>query len=194
VTTVTSDRITVITGVVSAAIQAFRKREGLTRAEFAERAWELGAPADFTATVVGALETGRRSAAGRRREIMVDELVFLAKVMGMSPLAVLGDQAVVFTGDKPAPECARCASKEGPVLQQVRTDIETLPELAGVDPSLAQTAYVLAAAVDAGTGDARLLPRLTKELRATLEQIVASRPPEEAPDPDDDLDDLGIPE
>ncbi|MFB9307486.1 hypothetical protein, partial [Kibdelosporangium philippinense] len=114
--------------------------------------------------------------------------------MGMTPLAVLGDQAAVFTGGDQAADCVRCASQDDSLQQRVRADIAALPELSGMDPSLAETAYVLAAAVDSARGDGRQLPRLTKELRATLEQIVASRPADEAPDEDDDLDGLDEPE
>ncbi|TCO64942.1 hypothetical protein [Actinocrispum wychmicini] len=189
----TTDRITVMTSVASAAITAFRKREGITRAEFAEAAWEHGAPATFTATVVGALETGRRSAGGRRREITLDELVFLAATIGVPPVALLGEQAVVFTGDTPA-QCPRCTARTGTLQRRVREDIDALGDLAGVDPSLAETAYVLAEAIDSGGGEGgRMLPRLTRELRATLEQILASAPAGDLPDDDED-DDLAEPE
>jgi hypothetical protein len=194
VTTVTTDRITVLTSVVSQAIAAHRRREGLSRADFASACWEAGAPESFTATVVGHLESGRKSAGGRRREISLDELVFLAAAMGVTPVALLGEQAAVFTGGEPA-VCARCADRPGQLQDRVRADVAALEDLHGVDPSLAQIAYVLAEAIDAGGGEGgRMLPRLTKELRSTLEQLVASAPAGEPEDEDDELGDLDAPE
>ncbi|HEV2778483.1 MAG TPA: hypothetical protein VGX25_03700 [Actinophytocola sp.] len=191
---VTTDRVTVMTDVVCSAIRTHRKREGMTREEFASAAWEHGAPQSFTATVVGHLETGRRSAGGRRREITLDEVVFLAATMGTTPLALLGEQAAAFGGDEPA-ACPRCTGQTGVLQGQVREDIEALGDLSGVDPSLAQTAYVLAEAIDAGGGEGgRMLPRLTKELRATLEQLVASSPAGEPDEDEDEFGDLGAPE
>jgi hypothetical protein len=187
---VTSDRVTVITAAVSAVIKAYRVEHKLTRAEFAAAAWEKGAPQDFTATVVGALETGRRSAGGRRREITLDELVILAATMGAMPLEVLGEHATAYGVDgepAPCPRCSTTGRRPGPVEAAVRADLEEFGDLLRPEPSLAATALVLAEAIDTGGDGGRLLPRLTKELRATLEQIVASR---RGLDPgDDDFDD-----
>lgn len=111
---VTRDRVTVITAAVSESIKAYRIRLKLTRAEFAAAAWEKGAPSDFTATVVGALETGRRSAGGRRREITLDELVLLAATMGTTPLEVLGEHAAAYgVSTEPTP-CPRCSATDRP--------------------------------------------------------------------------------
>jgi hypothetical protein len=90
----------------------------------------------------------------------------------------------------------------GPVEKAVRDDIEQLGDLVGVEPSLSEMAYRLAREVDGVAGraceacgepvaapdDAKLLPALSKELRATLAQLLAARVPEED---DDDLGDLG---
>lgn len=80
----------------------------------------------------------------------------------------------------------------GSVEQAVREDIDAIGGLVGVEPTLAEMAYRLAADIDAGGGDdGRLLPALNKELRATLKQLVEGRPAE---DEDDDLADLDQPD
>jgi hypothetical protein len=80
----------------------------------------------------------------------------------------------------------------GPVETAVREDIEAIGGLVGVEPTLAEMTYRLAADIDAGGGDdGRLLPALNKELRATLKQLVEGRPAE---DEDDDLADLDQPD
>lgn len=79
----------------------------------------------------------------------------------------------------------------GPVEQAVRTDVEQLGDLVGVEPSLSEMAYTLAKEIDGGGGDeGKLLPQLNRELRATLAQLLEGR----AADDDDDLGDLGSPE
>lgn len=90
----------------------------------------------------------------------------------------------------------------GPVEQAVRTDVEQLGDLVGVEPSLTELAFTLAARIDAArtsqcdtcgeevAQEDRLLPQLTRELRQTLAQILEGR----APDDDDDLGDLGSPD
>jgi hypothetical protein len=195
VVTVTSDRITAVSSAVCEVIRAYRVRAKVTREEFAAACWENGASADFTATVIGHLETGRLSAGGRRREITLDELVFLAKAMDSTPLAVLGDSAVEFGAPPRIPEpaeCARCAGRNDSLEAQVRMDVDELGELdpALMEPSLASTAYTLAAQIDGSGGeDGKALPQLTRELRATLAQIIEGR--RGSDDPDDGDDDLG---
>lgn len=79
----------------------------------------------------------------------------------------------------------------GPVETAVREDVEAIGGLVGVEPTLAEMAYTLARDIDQGGGeDGRLLPALNKELRATLKQLLDSRPAE---DEDDDLADLAEP-
>ncbi|MEW2177151.1 hypothetical protein AB0890_12580 [Streptomyces sp. NPDC005406] len=79
----------------------------------------------------------------------------------------------------------------GPVEQAVRSDIEQLGDLVGVEPSLSEMAYTLAHEIDAGGGDeGKLLPQLNRELRQTLAQLLEGR----ATDDDDDLGDLGSPD
>lgn len=76
------------------------------------------------------------------------------------------------------------------VEKAVRSDIEELGDLAGVEPTLAATALKLAQAIDQGGGeDGRMLPALTRELRITMKALVDGRGGGEG---DDDAD-LGTP-
>lgn len=190
----TSDRIASISDVIADEIRALRKREGMARDELAKAAQAAGAPGTFTAVALGNIETGRRDATGRRRrEVSVDELVALAAATGRSPLALLGGFAELF-GATPT-ECQRCAGNRGDLERTVRADVADLAELDGVEATLAQTAYVLAAAIDDGGGEGgKQLPQLAKELRATVDLIMAGRRGIEPPDEDDELDDLGEPD
>lgn len=84
--------------------------------------------------------------------------------------------------------CAWC--KTNTSLGAVRDDIEMLGDLTGVEASLAQIAYKLAEAVDAGGGeDGKQLHALARELRATLKELTGGRGGD-----GDDLGDLGSPE
>jgi hypothetical protein len=90
----------------------------------------------------------------------------------------------------------------GSVEDAVRSDIEQLGDLVGVEPSLTELAFALAGRIDAArtaecetcgepvAQDDRLLPQLARELRQTLAQILEGR----APADDDDLGDLGSPD
>ncbi|MCZ4099852.1 hypothetical protein [Streptomyces sp. H39-C1] len=80
----------------------------------------------------------------------------------------------------------------GPVEGAVRSDVEALGDLVGVEPSLSEMAYQLARDIDAGGGeDGKLLPALNRELRATLAQLLEGRV---ADDDDDGLGDLASPD
>ncbi|WP_328962962.1 hypothetical protein [Streptomyces virginiae] len=79
----------------------------------------------------------------------------------------------------------------GPVEKAVREDVEVLGDLAGVEPSLTELAYRLAAEIDQLTDeDTKLLPNLSRELRLTLAQLLEGRA---ADDDDDGLGDLASP-
>lgn len=90
----------------------------------------------------------------------------------------------------------------GPVETAVRSDVEQLGDLVGIEPSLSEMAYSLARRIDAAaTGECeqcgeavavedKLLPQLNRELRQTLAQMLEGR----AADDDDDLGDLGSPD
>jgi hypothetical protein len=79
----------------------------------------------------------------------------------------------------------------GPVEEAVRSDVEQLGDLVGVEPSLSEMAYALAHEIDAGGGeDGKQLASLNRELRQTLAQLLEGR----AADDDDDLGDLASPD
>ncbi len=184
-----------ISDVIGERIRDLRTRAGMGRDELAAAARAAGAAESLTAAVVGFLETGRRGKDGRRtRDFAVDELLALAAALEVSPLELLGDQAARIVGA----DVGRAAREPGELETAVRKDIEDLAELDGeqFEPSLAQTAYILARAIDAGGGpEGRQLHALTKDLRATLEAIAAGRRGEELPDPaDDEFGDMGDPE
>lgn len=188
-----------ISDAIGDRITDLRKRAGMSRAELAEAAQAAGAPASLTAVSLGFLENGRRDKDGRRqRHFALDELFALAAALELSPVELLGDQAGLFVGEASPVSCPTCegAPREpGQLQRRVRADVADLADLHDLEPSLAQTAYVLAAAIDAGGGeDGRQLPALTKEFRATLEQIAAGRRGREDPDEGDEFDDLDSPE
>jgi hypothetical protein len=84
--------------------------------------------------------------------------------------------------------CDRCS---GTVAASTAAAIDELgagSPLNGLENALAQTAMVLARAIDAEEGnDSRQLAGLSRELRATLKQLADSAP---VPD-DDDVEDSG---
>lgn len=179
-------------------IRDLRRREGLSRDDLAEAARACGAPETFTGAVVGYLESGRRKDGRRTREFSLDEAVAIAAALEVSVVELLGDQAVVLLGVTAGPvgpaECPRCAGERSQVEATVRRDMAALANLDGIEPSLAETAYVLGRAIDAGGGDeGRMLPALSKQLVATLEAIAAGRRGEEDPG-EDEFDDLDDPE
>lgn len=190
----TSETTATISDVIADRIRALRKREGLGRDELAAAARAAGLPVSFTAVALGNIETGRRDQAGRRRrDVTADELLALAAAAGCSPLELLGDHAAPFAAAQA--RCYRCEGAQGVLEQTVRADIAALDELAGIEPSLAATAVVLAQAIDGGAGeDGRDLTKLTKELRGTLEQLAAGRRGVVEPEDDDDLDGLDEPD
>lgn len=78
----------VLSDVVADQIRRHRKRLGINRDQLAERCAEFGAPKLTTATITN-IETGRPKDGIRRREISVDELVVLAKALGVPPILLL---------------------------------------------------------------------------------------------------------
>lgn len=77
----------------------------------------------------------------------------------------------------------------GPVEKSVRDDVDQLGDLVGIEASLAEAAYRLSTAIDE-VDEARNLPGLVKELRATLKQLTDGR----VDGDDDDLGDLDAPD
>lgn len=66
----------------------------------------------------------------------------------------------------------------GPVQTAVRLDVGAMGELRGVQPSLAETAFALAAQLDAGAGMATAA--VARELRATLAEMTKGRTDDDA--------------
>ncbi|WP_185909556.1 helix-turn-helix domain-containing protein [Streptomyces sp. WAC01280] len=148
-----------------------------------------------------------RVEAGTRR-VDVDELLALAAVLGASPLALLPPDATTSPAS-PSPGSVRGVSaglavvdELGEVSAALAEDLEQLGDLTGMEPTLAATAVRLAEQVDGGRPvpcdecghlvhglvDARSLPQLTRELRATVAALLEGRTVD---DDDDDLGDLG---
>ena len=183
---------TISTTVASRAMTVREDRK-LTRAAVAEAARVAGAPGSFTAAALRNIETGRRG------EVSVDELVWLAAALEVSPAELIDDEfAALFGAERPAaPEraepiatltCARCTARAGGIQAAVRDDVEAMGDLEGVEPSLAATAYRLAQAIDDGGGeDGRLMPALAKELRSTLKELADGRRDDTGGDELDDL-------
>ena len=198
---VTQDQTTGITPLISDVIGAritdLRKRAGMSREDLATAAAEAGAPAGLTGTVIRFLETGRPGRDGQRtRYFTLDELVALAAGLEVTPMELLGDQAVLFVGDAATPAaCPSCAAGEGEMTRVVRADVGKLGELGDLEPTLVATALRIAGAIDGATGEAASrLHLLTKELRATVEQLLAARRTGTDDDDEDDFDDLDEPE
>lgn len=147
-----------------------------------------------------------RVEAGTRR-VDVDELLALAVALDVAPTALLPPHA---TPEPPGPSGMRGAfvlgtalDEVGPVSAALADDIEELGDLTGMEPTLAATAVRLAELVDGGRPvpcdecghlvrglvDARTLPQLTRELRATVAALLEGRTVDD--DDDDGLDDLG---
>jgi hypothetical protein len=78
------------------------------------------------------------------------------------------------------------------LVEVTRDDLAELGDLSMLEPTLVAGALRLAAAIDE-TSDAKTLPALVRELRATLEQIAAGRRRIEPPG-DDEFGDLDDPE
>ncbi|AYF31094.1 hypothetical protein CSH63_33060 [Micromonospora tulbaghiae] len=191
----TQDRTPVIASSINAVIRDrirdLRERAGLGRDELAERAREYGAPESFTANVVGFLERGRRG-------LTLEELLALAGALEVTPLELLGDQAAVLIGEGrvEAPVCPSCGGEAGQLEAVVRADVAALGELGTLEQTLTMTAIRVAAEIDTlrGGDEAKELPRLTRELRSAVEQILSGRRTVPDPDDEDDLDDLDSPD
>lgn len=176
-------------------IRDLRTRAGMSQDDLAAAAREAGAGDSFSGPVVGFLETGRRQKGRRTRLCALDELLPLAAALEVSPLELLGaDSAQLFIGESAAVrvECPKCAAGMGGMERVTREDLARLGELSPLETTLVETAYRLAAAIDGE--DARTLPALTKELRATVQELGASRRRTEKPPEDDPFGDLDEPD
>ncbi|MFG2899535.1 helix-turn-helix domain-containing protein [Streptomyces zaomyceticus] len=149
-----------------------------------------------------------RVEAGTRR-VDVDELLALAVAFGIPPAALL-PPAPTATGSLRGVSATAVVVDElepvgpvGPVGAALADDIEQLGDLTDMEPTLAATAVRLAEQIDGGRPlpceecghlvrglvDARSLPQLTRELRATVAALMEGRTVDD--NDDDDLDDLG---
>ncbi|MFE6816024.1 helix-turn-helix domain-containing protein [Streptomyces sp. NPDC057677] len=148
-----------------------------------------------------------RVEAGTRR-VDVDELLALAVALGVAPAALLPPVATDAAPSSPGGRRGVSADlvvvdELGAVSTALAEDLDELGDLTGMEPTLAATAVRLAELVDGGQpvpcdecghlvrglADARTLPQLTRELRATVAALLEGRTVDD--DDDDDLGDLG---
>lgn len=184
--------MTILSDRIGERLRQLRTDEGLSRDELAEL---TGGDEGVSATVLGFMETGRRNKDGERTRLFtLDELLVLAAALKRTPLELLGDDAHLFAGDGVLRvECPTCTAPVGKLETSVRKDLDGLGELSVMEETLVEVAFRLAGAIDQARGeDAHRLPSLTKELRATLEQIAAAR--RDAGDDEDEFGDLDEPE
>lgn len=179
-------------------IRDLRTRIGMSQDDLAAAAREHGAGDSFSSTVVGFIESGRRREGRRTRLLGLDELLPLAAALEVTPLELLGsDSAELFIGGKASVsvECPSCLASPGHLEVVVRKDLADLGDLSTLEATLVETAFRLAAAIDEARGEAaKALPALTKELRATVEQLAAGRRRKPEADDEDDFGDLDDPE
>lgn len=173
------------------AVTVEREGRGWEQRELAERLTQAGRP--MSQPIVSRIESGAR-------RIDVDDLVALAQVFGISAAALLPaaeeDEAVT-------PRARRRRNEPGPVELALTDDIENLGDLIGMEPTHAAVAHRLARQMDGHhpvpcdecgasvyvPNDAKILPNLARELRATVAALVEGRAVDD--DDDDDLGDLG---
>jgi transcriptional regulator with XRE-family HTH domain len=181
---------------IAGRVRDLRKRADMSRSDLAGAAQEHGAAPDFTEVVVGHLENGRPRNGVRTRLFGLDEVFALAGALEVSPVELLGDTAQLFVGDTTSiqVECPKCAAGHGEMQRVTRADLARLGDLSPTESTLAETAYRLAEAIDEAA-DPRALPALTRELRATVQELRAGRRRVEKPaSDDDDFDDLDVPD
>ncbi|MFF7180148.1 helix-turn-helix domain-containing protein [Streptomyces sp. NPDC008121] len=184
---------------VGQAVTRLREARGWDQETLGERLATRGRP--MSQSVLSRVEAATR-------RVDVDDLVAIAAAFGV-PVALLFPAAAA----SPAAGAAgvRGASTAGVVLDEIGAvsaalaeDIEHLGDLTGMEPTLAATAVRLAEQIDGrepvecdecGTpvpvpADPRILPQLTRELRATVAALLEGRATDD--DDDDGLDDLGV--
>ncbi|MFD7428415.1 helix-turn-helix domain-containing protein [Streptomyces sp. NPDC059818] len=173
------------------AVAAEREAHGWDQRELAERLTQAGRP--MSQPIVSRMESGTR-------RIDVDDLVALAAVFSVSPAALL---PAAEPNETAAPQRRRRRNEPGPVELALTDDIENLGDLSGMEPTHAAVAHRLARQMDGHhpvpcdecgasvyvPNDAKILPNLARELRATVAALVEGRAVDD--DDDDDLGDLG---
>lgn len=180
---------------IASRVRDLREYVGLTREELAQAARGHGAAPDFTRQALAFLENGRPRDGVRQRLFSLDEVMALAAALDVPPLDLLGMYAPAFAGDTTAVsvECPSCKAGAGHMERSTRADIAQLEPFSPLETTLVETAYRLATAID-DTQDSRALPGLTKELRATVQELGAGRRRAEKPDDVDDFGDLDEPD
>ncbi|MFJ8844338.1 helix-turn-helix domain-containing protein [Streptomyces cyaneofuscatus] len=171
-------------------VAAEREARGWEQRELAERLTRAGRP--MTQPIVSRIESGAR-------RVDVDDLVALADAFGVSPAVLLPAAA----DETDAPRRRRRRNEPGPVELALADDIENLGDLIGMEPTHAAVAHRLARQMDGHhpvpceecgasvyvPNDAKILPNLARELRATVAALVEGRAVDD--DDDDDLGDIG---
>lgn len=172
-------------------VAAEREARGWEQRELAERLTRAGRP--MTQPSVSRMESGAR-------RIDVDDLTALAQVFDTSIATLL---PAADADETAAPRARRRRTEPGPVELALGDDIENLGDLIGMEPTHAAVAHRLARQMDGHhpvpceecgasvyvPNDAKILPNLARELRATVEALVKGRAVDD--DDDDDLGDLG---
>lgn len=178
---------------VGQTVARLRSDRGWEQRELIERLAAAGQP--MSQPILSRIEGGAR-------RVDADELVALASALHVSVGDLLppASKAPIAT---PALRSAVADSATGPVGEALADDIEQLGDLAGMEPTLAATAVRLARQIDGyrpvpcddcGSlvhvpADPRILPQLTRELRATVAALLEGRTVDDGDD--DDLGDLG---
>jgi transcriptional regulator with XRE-family HTH domain len=168
-----------------------------------ERGWDQRALVDRLGAVGCSMSQQilSRVEVGARR-VDADELVALAGALGV-PVAALLPVSDSQAASVPAPRRSADGDDVGPVATALAEDIEALGDLVGMEPTLAATAVRLARQIDGQRpvpcdecgapvhipADPRILPQLTRELRATVATLLEGRTVDD--DDDDGLGDLG---
>lgn len=164
---------------VAESIARLRRERGLEQRDLAELV--TGAGRTMSASVLSKIESGAR-------RVDVDDLVAIAAALEVSPALLVLAAPVA----EAAPAAATYSSAAASVESAVRSDIDALGDLTGLEPSLAAMALRLAAEIDAGGCEGGpSLPALNRELRVTLGQLIEGRG--DGQDDDDELGDLGTP-
>ncbi|MFS0697798.1 helix-turn-helix domain-containing protein [Streptomyces nitrosporeus] len=172
-------------------VAAEREARGWEQRDLAERLTQAGRP--MSQPIVSRIESGVR-------RIDVDDLVALAVVFSISPAALLP----AAESDGAAPRRRRRRTDPGPVELALADDIENLGDLIGMEPTHAAVAHRLARQMDGHhpvpcdecgasvyvPNDAKSIPNLARELRATVAALTEGRAKGDDDD-DDDLGDLG---
>ncbi|MEK9524643.1 helix-turn-helix transcriptional regulator [Streptomyces venezuelae] len=183
---------------VGLAVSRLREARGWDQEALGERLAAGGRP--MSQPILSRVEAATR-------RVDVDDLIAIAAAFGVPVALLLPPEAAASTpagpgsARGPAPGLATM-DELGAVSAALAEDIEELGDLTGMEPTLAATAVRLAELVDGGrpvpcdecgslvrgVTDARTLPQLTRELRATVAALLEGRTVD---DDDDDLGDLG---